>query len=273
LARGAEPLTYQWYKDENAIVSATNSDLLFPAVALEDSGAYRVRVNGPNGTVFSLSVMLNVLPLIDTNAGGLLLDPITYERVYKSDGITPVGKEFVAQICVGPDATRLRPIGSPFGFGANESIGRPGGPREVLVATLSTNVNAVAQLRAWEKSFGASYEHARAAGGEFGHTPVVQVQQYIWGRVFNICNFPSFNLHAGLPEFTTGSFGMPETQLDGSLIWTFQGNAASRYLIEVSSSQFSWEPFQILSSDSGNFTFTSRPQEQQTQFFRARILD
>jgi uncharacterized delta-60 repeat protein len=59
---GSGPMTYQWYKDGNAIVGATGGGLSFTTLAGADAGTYYVRATGSTGSIESMPFYLKVLP-------------------------------------------------------------------------------------------------------------------------------------------------------------------------------------------------------------------
>jgi uncharacterized delta-60 repeat protein len=59
---GSGPLTYQWYKNGNAIVGATGGGLGFTPLAATDAGTYHVRASGSAGSIDSTPFYLKVLP-------------------------------------------------------------------------------------------------------------------------------------------------------------------------------------------------------------------
>ncbi len=60
VASGAEPLSFQWYKDGAIVSGATGASLELPSAKISDSGSYLVVVSGPGGSVSSLNAILNV---------------------------------------------------------------------------------------------------------------------------------------------------------------------------------------------------------------------
>ncbi|MCK9316462.1 MAG: leucine-rich repeat protein [Verrucomicrobia bacterium] len=60
-AQGDEPLTYQWYKDGDAIEDATESAYAINSTVLEDSGSYTVSVRNRNGHVVSNAAVVEIV--------------------------------------------------------------------------------------------------------------------------------------------------------------------------------------------------------------------
>jgi predicted esterase len=63
-ARGAESLSYQWFKDGNAINGATAATLVLPNAQLSNAGSYNVVVTNASGSVPSVAATLTVNPLV-----------------------------------------------------------------------------------------------------------------------------------------------------------------------------------------------------------------
>lgn len=59
-ANGEAPLSYQWFKDGQAIEKATSSSLSIPNADFQDSGYYKVRVSNDNGFVDSQTAFARV---------------------------------------------------------------------------------------------------------------------------------------------------------------------------------------------------------------------
>lgn len=59
-AQGVGPLTYQWLKDNDPVLDATEAHLSIPNVALSHSGAYSVIVHNFNGQTVSSEAALNI---------------------------------------------------------------------------------------------------------------------------------------------------------------------------------------------------------------------
>jgi hypothetical protein len=71
----AFPLLYQWQFDGANINAATNSDLVFTAVAATNAGSYDVIITNAYGSVTSAPVTLSVLGVpvwFETKQGGIL---------------------------------------------------------------------------------------------------------------------------------------------------------------------------------------------------------
>ncbi len=77
VAAGSAPLAYQWFKDGRPVSGATEQALMLDRVAMDDAGAYHVRVTNAAGTVTSAAVALTVAagartPIVDE---GFRADP------------------------------------------------------------------------------------------------------------------------------------------------------------------------------------------------------
>jgi hypothetical protein len=59
---GAQPVTYQWFKDGAEISGATSSTLTLSNLVVADSGSYTVQITNPSGTILSDPAVLTVLP-------------------------------------------------------------------------------------------------------------------------------------------------------------------------------------------------------------------
>ena len=88
VATGAGPLTYQWQKNDVALVGATSASYTTPASIVADSGeSFTVVVTGPTGRITSSAALLTVTPLHTGNA-----DPegVYYGSLTFSSQPTPV---------------------------------------------------------------------------------------------------------------------------------------------------------------------------------------
>jgi hypothetical protein len=136
---------------------------------------------------------------------------------------------------------------------------------------------AVAQVRVWEAGKGATYEEARALGGKFGRSELFQLTTHVPNppppaRVPDGLN--SFNLQAGLPQFSTGVIRLQERGAHGTMVWLIEGQANARYLVEKATREFFWQPLLIITNLSGSATFTDPAATSARQvFYRSRILD
>lgn len=72
IARGAEPLEYQWYKGDEKIEGATGNRLFFETVTMETAGDYRCVVSNEVGTntTYPAHVSVANLPIIVTQPEG-----------------------------------------------------------------------------------------------------------------------------------------------------------------------------------------------------------
>lgn len=60
-AAGAQPLSYQWYKDGIAITNANSASYSLSNAAVEDSGFFTVRVSNGGGDVYSSAAFIDVI--------------------------------------------------------------------------------------------------------------------------------------------------------------------------------------------------------------------
>jgi len=150
-------------------------------------------------------------------------------------------------------------------------------PQIVTLLNVPPGGTAYAQVRVWEVSRGSSYEEARALGGKFGRSEVLQVA--VGGGTIpphTILGLQSFALQAGLPSFTVGVIEFVERQPDNVLVWSVRGEAGFRYVVEkaVLSDEALWRPFVVLTNITGTVTFTDNANSGTvTALYRARILD
>ncbi len=63
LAQASQPLNYQWYFDDNALMGQTNANLSFASVQLSDAGQYFVVASNALGVVTSSTATLAVQPI------------------------------------------------------------------------------------------------------------------------------------------------------------------------------------------------------------------
>lgn len=275
LAAGPVPLAYQWHKDERPIDNATNPDLIFSSVAPADAGRYTVRVTAPNGAVESLPATITVIPFTQSNPTNTLsIIDGRHAPVYDADGISFLsGETFVGQFYFGTNEFELRPFGQPQFFFEGIAAGIIRTNYWGTLPGVLMDQSVFAQMRVWERSKGPTFEHARAVGGKFGCSITVPLVDVHWdvydGKGYNI---PSFNLQAGIPNFTTGRF-ISSVQDRGEVIFTYEGHPDFRYLIEEADKNLLWTPFTIITNGSNDFTFTTRPGDEKHKLYRARILD
>ncbi len=62
VATGTAPLTYQWFKGDAVISSATSASLTINPVAANDAGSYTVKISNAAGNVTSAAALLTVTP-------------------------------------------------------------------------------------------------------------------------------------------------------------------------------------------------------------------
>jgi hypothetical protein len=280
-ARGQPPLTYQWFKDDAPVSGGTNRNLIFTSIQLADAGSYEVLVKSGAGNVRSLPATLAVT---STNPGGGMVvfwnkfpfGQTNIATVFDIDGTTPLsGSGFVAQLYAGPTAELLRAVGEPSSFltGVNAGIFEE---QTLALPNVPAGGAAVTQVRAWERSHGASYEEARAAGGRFGRSPTVTLTAGGSELPQRMIDLQSFSLQTGLPLFSAGVIELQERQPGGIIVWSLRGEPGFRYLVEKSirSEESTWRPFAVLTNVTGSATFSdSANSGSGAVLYRGRILD
>ena len=90
-----------------------------------------------------------------------------------------------------------------------------------------------------------------------------------------LTNLVSFNLQAGLPQFSVGLIELVEEDQNGQATWSLQGEPGFRYVVERSTGGVvrTWTPFVVLTNQTGEVFFTDSTQAESLQLYRARILD
>ncbi len=272
-------LEYQWYRDGVLLLNATNRQLVFDAIQSSDLGRYEVVVHGNGQTVTSLPAHVTAAP---SATGGGLVDFSSWEnspipfvvQVTDVDGITPLeGSSFVAQLYAGPTPETLRPVGAPRPFLTGTLAGR-WISQSVVLPQIAPGQSFSAQVRAWDRTVGASYEEARALGGRFGRSGVTTATA---GEPLvpppAISTFASFSLRAGQPGFTAGRIDPVSVQPDGSVVWRLTGGAGFRYLLEQRIAGANWQPIEVFNDFPGSVTFTTPLLPEEAALFRARLLD
>lgn len=284
VAVGTPPLSYQWFLNGQPLEAATNRTLVLPSVQVSNAGFYQVCVSNWASRVWSLPARLIVTNAL--SGGGLLhfqnfnlpADLGTNRApVFDVDGVTPLsGSNYLAQLYAGPTLDSLRPVGepSPFYAGFLSGFFRP---QVVTLPDVAPGQTALAQVRVWEAARGATYEEARALGGKFGRSDVLQVTA--GGPPLippPLAGLRSFSLQAGLPAFTVGVIRLLERQPNGLLVWALEGQPGFRYVVEKAevADQIIWRPFTVLTNATGTVTFTDTIDPgAEAGFYRARILD
>ncbi|HWH72446.1 MAG TPA: immunoglobulin domain-containing protein, partial [Candidatus Sulfotelmatobacter sp.] len=280
-AAGLPPLTYQWFFHQEALPGATNKTLEFTNVQPAQAGDYQVLVQNPAGGVWSLQALLRVSGA--DSGGGMIWFGNRYPvgltnidaPVLNLDGVTPLdGERYLAQLYAGPSLELLRPAGRPSAFLSGASAGYFRN-QTITLANVPAGTAAVVQVRVWEADRGTTYEEARALGGRFGKSELLQViTTEAPTPPAGLTGLKSFSLQAGLPRWTAGVIEFVERQPKGVVVWSLKGAPGFRYLIERAERDQPWQPFVVLTNATGTVTFTDSAESgASTVFFRSRILD
>lgn len=280
-AIGEKPLQYQWYKDGEALEGATQRLIRFSEFQASDSGRYQVSVSNEWGTVSSLKVTLSLNPNPPPGGAGFMFETPKPSPggqggiVFDVDGITSLtGTNFSAQLYVGQSSSNLRPVGVPKSF----QSGFDEGTWEKAYLNLpyiAPGDAFFAQVRIWDRDKGETYEEARALGGRFGRSVIIESV----GTSVGTLNWPlnalsPFSLQAGRPEFNVGILTVRERNPDGSIVWELHGEPGFRYLVERRHENQHWQPYEVLTNETGTITFiTSLLNSQTSLIFRSRIID
>lgn len=281
---GTPPIDYQWFLNGNPIVDATNRNFALHSVQPADAGVYEVRVQNLGGIVWSLPARLAVTNAlqgggtIDFRNRSLTFTTVSNEApVFDLDGTTPLnGPHYVAQLYAGTSLDSMRPIASPSAF----RTGYYAGFFDSRILTLShipPGATVFAQVRVWESNKGSSYEEARALGGRFARSEILEVVAGSGpSSATRLAGLTSFHLEAGLPSFTVGVIDFVERQPGNTITWSLRGAPGFRYVVERSqgADPVLWRPFAIVTNTSGTVTFTDSANSGNGRtFYRARILD
>jgi hypothetical protein len=282
IAAGTPPLAYQWFFNDEEIPGATNHNLMLTDIQTNRAGAYTVRVENQSSTVWSLPAVLTVST---TDLGGGTIDfrnkfsgaTNVNAPVFDLDGFSPLnGSNFVAQLYAGPTLALLRPVGqpSPFRSGFNAGYFYP---ETVTLPNVPAGSNAVVQVRAWDTGFGTSYEEARATGGRFGKSLILQLTAG-GGAVppQPLLGLQSFSLQAGLPYLQVATIRFVQRLPGNVIVWELQGQPGNLYVIEKSrrSEEIVWRPLTVITNVTGTVTFSDTADSGAAMvWYRARILD
>ncbi|MBI1178748.1 hypothetical protein GC207_15050 [bacterium] len=281
-AVGEAPLSFQWYHDDAEVEGGKNATLVFSPVQQLHAGTYRLKVSNIRGTVTSLPAVITVSP--DAGGGYVMVKNLDFTThighpVYDVDGVTKLaGTNYLVQVYVGQTAESMRAAGQPMSFYAESFPDTAHGiffSSAARVPDIPAGENVFVQLKVWNVFDGLTYEAARASGGKFGFSPVMQTSTYQIPSPPVELNIPdSFSLQDGLPLFTTGLLSFSAHSPNGGVEWELQGEAGFRYLIERRTPPNTWDPFLIITNTSGVTQFEDPLGSQgAVRFYRARILD
>src|SRR5437870_1662956 len=116
-----------------------------------------------------------------------------------------------------------------------------------MLANVAPGSDAVLQVRAWEAAKADTYEQSRALGGKFGKSEVLTVTATAAPQLPQcLIGLSSFNLRAGLPQFTVGVIKFVERLPENTIVWAVIGESGFRYLVEKANNDFVWQPYVVL---------------------------
>ncbi len=280
VAAGSQPLSFQWLKDDAVVAGETNRTLTFESVDYTNAGTYAVRVENNAGIVWSMGAKLTVTDAIEGGGKVYFRNQFTYPTnvespVFDVDGFTLLnGSNYLAQLYGGASLELLRPVGRPSHFRTGFNAGYVY-PQVVTLPTVQPGSTAVLQVRAWDASKGISYEEARALGGRFGKSDLMELA--VGGGEMpptDLIGLRSFSLKAGLPQFAVGEISFVERLPEGVVVWSHRGEPGFRYVIEKSVHGFEWKPYMVITNVTSTANFTDSPSSGSSAvFYRSRILD
>jgi hypothetical protein len=201
------PVSYQWLHNGAELAGANAARLTLGPVEIAHSGTYQVLVANFVGAVSSAVATLTVPPV---SSGGTFVfnnrvpSKAIDAPIYDSDGVTRLaGTDYLAQLWVGVSTNDLAPAGEPAHFMAGTSAGYLYVTNATRVASnVAAGIKAFAQVRAWCKADGETYQQALAAGGPRGESDIISVvaggagdppspPAYLVGlRSFRLCQSP-----------------------------------------------------------------------------------
>ena len=283
-AVGTPPLNYQWFHDGVAVPGATSASLVLPNFSTNDAGTYLVKVSNETESATSLAATLTLADAAPARGGLVRFANVSeapgsltiFAPVFDVDGLTRLnGPDFVSQMYAGVTPEQLRPVAPPREFSSGFWQ-----PMTVVLPNGAPNATVFVQARVWDRRSGVTYETARALGGKFGRSALLQIvagEPHMPPFPFEgapLTGLVSFQLQAGLPNFTTGLLELTEHRDDGTLLWQLKGAAGFRYLVERQTDGANWTPFQVLTNATGIVTFTDTSAgDAKMQLYRARMLD
>lgn len=157
-------VTFQWYRNGEAIPGATADELQLATVTPADAGQYTVRVSNWVGEVTSAPATLAVLT---PTSGGEISFRTSYSvgaPVFNDDGKTRLaGSRYVGQLWVGTTPEELKPVSMAVVFGSGTGAGYLYGP-VVRLTNAPPDITVYVQVRAWDTRFGRDFASAEAVG-------------------------------------------------------------------------------------------------------------
>jgi hypothetical protein len=224
-------------------------------------------------------VVAEVFPTPITGTAGLVdfftrSPDASGSRIYASDGVTPLGAAYVAQLWARLDGFSLEPISDAIPFGTGAGAGWVDGGLITLPDALAGRLVTM-RIRCWPKAAGATYAEALAAGAEGGNSAEFDCQ----AGALQPGQQPGI-----LPGITTGFASFRTTkleahplrmvQVDGKLELRWPSAWGER-AIEVSQTgglEGGWSPVTTKPVPDGDEEVMVVPLTAASQFFRRGLL-
>ncbi|MEM7385357.1 MAG: immunoglobulin domain-containing protein, partial [Verrucomicrobiota bacterium] len=194
---GSPEFTYQWYRDEVALVGATEETLTLDPASVEDSGDYHVTVTNRLNSLTSRKARIEVqsdavAPAIDTLKAGSTTLAMTFSEIvdratageishYSIPGVSVLG------VTVGEDLRTVTLETGPVSFGQEYRVRVDGvedrfGNRATLQKAFRATIIIDGDFGYWQGIEPVATEPRDAAGFEFHHFWVANDEEFLYLR-------------------------------------------------------------------------------------------
>jgi hypothetical protein len=212
--------------------------------------------------------------------------PSIKARVRMPDGSYVNGATYRAQLYVGPNASKLHPVGSaqkfmPIAPGLNEVFAGTIVPTTVVLSGADILRARVARIRVWDASRGETYE-AAIGRGLTGESPSLRLRSGELGsHLEQLSGLRDFSLklvtaRTGAANPSDSPAGVATLSYRGQPsqpVWRLTSPPGSRYAIEAQTPGQAWETILTLTNATGQVEFIDpRTDLPPASFYRARRL-